>query len=120
MDKVYLLKNCSTCKRIFKEVEELADFEVIDIKENRLTTKEIDAFAKAAGGYEAILNKQSVKYRELGLANQRFEDNAYRAFLIKEYALLKRPVFVIEKKVFVGRSKNVVADLVSFLKARNR
>lgn len=117
MVKVYLLNNCSTCKRIYKEVSSLGDFEVIDVKANPLSIETIDKLAKLAGGYEIIFNKQSRKYREQGLAHKELSEQDYRQHLSQEYTFLKRPVFVVGKNVFAGNSKKNLSELIVHLNA---
>jgi len=115
MVKVYLLSTCSTCKRIYKEVSSLGGFEVIDIKANPLAIETIDYLAKLAGGYEVIFNKQSRKYREQGLAHRELSEEDYRQYLGQEYTFLKRPVFVVGKKLFAGNSKKNLSELIMHL-----
>ncbi len=115
MGKVYILNTCSTCKRILKEVQEYGKFDIVDIKKNPLQFNEIDRLAKMAGSYEAIFNKQSKKYREKGLAHVELTELDYRQYLSEEYTFLKRPVFVIDNKVFVGNSNKSVSNLTNYL-----
>lgn len=115
MGKVYILNSCSTCKRIVKEVQEYGKFEIVDIKKNPLQLNEIDRLAKMAGSYEAIFNKQSKKYREKGLAHIELSEEDYRQYLSEEYTFLKRPVFVIDNRVFAGNSNKSVSNLTNYL-----
>ncbi len=112
---VYLLKTCSTCKRILKEVSNFGKFEEIDVKAKQLTIKEIDVLAEKAGGYEEIFNKQSLKYRALGLKNKSLSESDYRNLLAEEYTFLKRPVFIVDNNVFVGNRKATIKALVDYL-----
>jgi len=113
--KVYLLKTCSTCKRILKEVSGFGDFEEVDVKTAPLSIEEIDELASKVGGYEAIFNKQSLKYRSLGLKNKELLEADYRQLLTEEYTFLKRPVFVLENGVFVGNRKSTIKALIDHL-----
>ena len=110
-----MLKTCSTCKRILKEASNFEKFEVIDIKNKQLSIEEIDDLAKKAGGYEAIFNKQSLKYRSLGLKDKDLSENDYRQLLTEEYTFLKRPVFVIDDNIFIGNNKSTVKELIDYL-----
>ena len=118
--KVYLLKTCSTCKRILKQVRDFGDFDVRDVKTNPLDIDEIDSLAKRAGGYELIFNKQSQKYRQQGLKNKDLSEDDYRQLLSEEYTFLKRPVFLIDDKIFVGNSNTTVDLLTKYLATTNK
>ncbi|WP_439184304.1 arsenate reductase family protein [Carboxylicivirga taeanensis] len=113
--KVYLLQSCSTCKRIFKQVAPHREFDVRDIKKEPLSKSEIDDLAEKAGGYEQIFNKQAQKYRQLVLKEKNLTEKDYRQFLEEEYTFLKRPVFIIDDKIFVGNSKATVDVLTNYL-----
>ncbi len=118
--KVYLLKTCSTCKRILKQVKLFGDFEVRDVKTEPLTMDEVDELAGKVGGYELIFNKQSQKYRQEGLKNKDLTEEEYRQLLSEEYTFLKRPVFVIDDKLFVGNSKTTIDLLTKYLASTNK
>jgi len=113
--KVYLLQSCSTCKRILKEVSNFGKFEVIDVKINALSIEDVDRLADKAGGYEAIFNKQSLKYRALGLKDKSLTESDYRKFLTEEYTFLKRPVFIVDNNIYVGNSKSTIKMLTDYL-----
>ncbi len=116
--KAYILKNCTTCKRILKGVRDYGSFEIIDIKNNPPSIEEVDELAKLAGSYEAIFNKQSKKYREKGLAHKNLTEEQFREYIIEEYTFLKRPAFHIGNQVFVGSSNKVVTSLNNYLSVK--
>jgi len=109
MRKIYYLASCSTCQRIIKELGGLSDFEMQNIKEEKMTTKQVDQMAKMAGSYESIFSRRAMKYRGLGLNEMKLEEKDYRKYIIEEYTFLKRPVLIIGDEIFVGNSKKVVA-----------
>ena len=118
--KVYLLQTCSTCKRIFKQVKTFGDFDIRDVKKEPLSIEEVDGLAKRAGGYELIFNKQSQKYRQQGLKDKNLTEDDYRQLLAEEYTFLKRPVFLIDDKIFVGNSNTTVDLLTKYLASTNK
>ncbi len=118
--KAYILKSCSTCKRILKGVKEYGKFDIVDIKTEPLNIDEVDYLAKKAGSYEAIFNKQSKKYREKGLAHKTLTEDEYRLLIIEEYTFLKRPVFVIDNMIFVGNSNKNVSNLMDYLNMKSK
>lgn len=109
------MKSCSTCKRILKQVLDFGDFEIRDVKLEPLIIEEIDLLAEKVGGYEMIFNKQSQKYRQQKLNEKNLSESDYRKLLTEEYTFLKRPVFVIDDKLFVGNSKATVDLLTKYL-----
>jgi arsenate reductase len=114
MKKIYHLKTCSTCQRILKEVNAANDFELQDIKTERITAAQLDAMAKMAGNYEALFSRKAMKYRVQGLHEKTLSEADYRELILDEYTFLKRPVIIIDESIFVGNSKKVMAEAVAF------
>jgi arsenate reductase len=94
------------------------EFDVRDVKTHPLTQAEVDELATKAGGYELIFNKQSQKYRQLGLKEKVLTEIDYRQLLTEEYTFLKRPVFLINDKMFIGNSNANVDLLTKYLASR--
>ena len=58
--------------------------------------------AKLSGSYESLFSRRAMKYKSLGLKDQKLEEEDYKNYILEEYTFLKRPVFVlIEDKIFV-------------------
>jgi len=113
MKKAYVLNSCSTCQRILKEIK--WEGEIQNIKEKNIDKKTLQALAKEHGSYEALFSKRAMKYRSLGLNEQELSEYDYRDWILKEYTFLKRPVFLIDDKTFVGNSKKVVEQIKAHL-----
>ena len=110
MKKVYFLQTCDTCKRILKEVNP-TDFERQEIKSNPVNVAQLEEMHKLSGSYEALFNKRAKLYKVLDLKNKPLSEADYRKFILEEYTFLKRPVFMVEDTIFIGNSKNVIAEL---------
>jgi|TARA_B110000908_G_scaffold38813_1_gene46747 arsenate reductase len=110
MKKVYFLQTCDTCKRILKEVNP-TDFERQEIKSNPVNVAQLEEMHKLSGSYEALFNKRAKLYKSLDLKNKPLSEADYRKFILEEYTFLKRPVFMVEDTIFIGNSKNVIAEL---------
>ncbi len=109
MKKVYYLATCSTCIRILKELNiDEASFVLQDIKSNKITKSQIEEMAKLSGTYESLFSRRAMKYKSMGLGSKKLSENDYKNLILEEYTFLKRPVFVINNKIFIGNSKNVV------------
>ena len=110
MKKVYFLQTCDTCRRILKEIN-LDGFEKQEIKTNPLTVEQLEEMRALANSYESLFNKRAKLYREKDLKNQQLSETDYRQYILDEYTFLKRPVFIIEDKIFIGNSKKVIEAL---------
>ena len=116
MRTVFYLKNCTTSKRVIKEVGIDKSFVMRDIKEEKLTPEEIDMLAKMAGSYQALFSKKARKYREYNLHLKDLTEDDYRKYLCEDYTFLKRPTIVADENIFVGSHKNTVKELDYYLK----
>lgn len=111
MKKVYYLSSCSTCIRILKEANLNQNFELQDIKTNKITTQQIEQMQKLAGSYESLFSRRAIKYKSMGLKNQNLAEDDYKKLILEEYTFLKRPVVVIDNQIFIGNSAKTVAAL---------
>lgn len=116
MKKIYYLSTCSTCKRIIEELGIGDDFEMQDIKFDKITPDQLDTMAGRAGSYEALFSKRSRQFRPLGLHEKALTEADYKKYILEEYSFLKRPVLLIDDDIFVGNSKQVVEAAARALK----
>ena len=123
MKKVYHLGNCTTCQSIIKEtaIDTLRQaqgdkFIMQDIKFEKITPAQLDEMKKMAGSYEALFSRRAMKYKELGLKDKNLEEKEYRKFILDEYTFLKRPVVIINDKIFIGSSTKTVEALKQAVK----
>ena len=114
MNKIYHLSNCSTCQRIIAQLKS-EDLVLQDIKTDPITESQLDALKQKSGSYEALFSRRAMKYRALGLHEQILSESDYKRLILEEYTFLKRPVIEVDDRVFVGSSKNIVADAITAL-----
>lgn len=107
MKRIFYLSTCDTCKRILNSWN-TEGIELQDIKTEPMTADQVDHMIGLAGSAEALFSKRARKYKELGLKDQDLSDAEVRELIIAEYTFLKRPVLVLDDKIFVGNSKKVV------------
>ena len=107
MKRIFYLSTCDTCKRILNSWN-TNGIELQDIKTEPMTAEQVDHMIGLAGSAEALFSKRARKYKELGLKDQNLSDAEVRELIIDEYTFLKRPVLVLDDKIFVGNSKKVV------------
>ncbi|MGO2696415.1 MAG: Spx/MgsR family RNA polymerase-binding regulatory protein [Bavariicoccus seileri] len=98
--------NCSTSKRIEKEVTAKGiPFEYRNIKTENPTVAELKQWRKLSGlPLKRFFNTSGTVYRELGLKDklkQMSEEEQYQ-LLATNGMLVKRPILVMTDKVFVG------------------
>ena len=108
MKKIYYLKSCSTCIRILKELHQGEGFELQNIKEDKITSSQLEKMAKMAGSYEALFSRRSMKYKALGLKDKELTEDDYKNYILDEYTFLKRPVIIINDDIFLGNAKKTV------------
>ena len=127
MKKIYYLGTCSTCAAIIKETgilrpfgklraQDNKDFEMQDIKTEKITAKQLDEMKKMAGTYEALFSRRAMKYKELGLKDKQLTEKDYRNYILEEYTFLKRPVVIVDDKLFIGSEKKTVEALKTAVK----
>ena len=112
MKKIYHLGNCTTSQAIIKETRITPDkFEMQDIKTCSITPEQLEEMKEMAGSYEALFSRRAMKYKEWGLKNKQLTEKDYRNYILKEYTFLKRPVVIVNDKIFIGSEKKNVAAL---------
>jgi len=110
MKKIYYLSSCSTCVRIITELGlNEKKFVFQDIKTEKMTASQLAEMKKMAGSYEALFSRVALKYRALGLDKLQLGEEDYKNYILQEYTFLKRPVIIIDDKIYIGNSKSNVA-----------
>ena len=113
MKKAYYLSQCSTCQRILNEVNWKGQLQ--DIRTEKISAEELDQMAKMSGSYESLFSRRALKYKSMGLKDKTLSENDFRQLILEEDTFLKRPVFIVNDKIFVGNSKTNVEALRSAL-----
>lgn len=112
MKKMYHLASCTTCQAIIKETKiGKAGVEMQNIREEKITPKQLEEMKKLAGSYEALFSRRALKYKELGLKDKQLSEEDYKNYLLTEDTFLKRPVTILNSQIFVGNDKKTVEAL---------
>ncbi len=111
MKKIYHLKTCDTCKKILKSIP-LDDFILQEIKSTPVTVKQLEELKKLSGTYESLFSRRAKKYKVMDLKNQNLTEIDYKQLILDEYTFLKRPVIIIDNKIFIGNSKKTIELLI--------
>ena len=117
MKKIYCLSTCDTCHAILKDIDaKKKGFELQDIKTEKITPQQLDEMKKMAGSYEALFSRRAMKYKSLGLKDKKLTENDYRNYILEEYTFLKRPVVILNNKIFIGSEQKTVEELKKAVK----
>lgn len=112
MKKIYHLGNCTTCQTIIKETAlDKCGFVMQDIKVEKITPAQLDEMKKIAGSYEALFSRRALKYKSLGLKDINLNEKDYQKYILDEYTFLKRPVVIINDKIFIGSENKTIEAL---------
>ena len=101
--------------RIIKSLSLGSDFIFQDIKEESVTVGQLVEMLKLAGSYESLFSKRAKLYKEMGLKNQSLIERDYKQYILEHYTFLKRPVIIIDNKIFIGNSKKNVKAIRTYL-----
>ena len=108
MKKIYFLSSCSTCAKIILELQiSSKTFEMQDIKTAKITLDQLNVMGKLAGNFESLFSRVALKYK--ALKKKPSTEEEYKKLIFEEYTFLKRPVILLNDKIFIGNSKNTIA-----------
>jgi Spx/MgsR family transcriptional regulator len=96
--KIYGLANCDTCRKARKWLDrfEIAH-EFIDYRDNPQSPENLVKWKDALGGWEAMVNKSSTTWRNLGPTRKSPGSDAEWKLLLREYPqLIRRPLVVMD------------------------
>jgi arsenate reductase (glutaredoxin) len=110
--KIFHLGTCTTCQGIIKDMAlEKKGFEMQDIKFEKITPAQLKEMKDLIGSYEALFSRRALKYKELALKDKKLSEEDYRKHILQEYTFLKRPVIIVNDKIFVG-SENKTKEAI--------
>lgn len=116
MNKIYYLKTCDTCKRILKQIDNIQEFQLQDIKEQPITVKQLDEIYAHTKSYKQLFNKRAKFYKEMGLKNENLSETDFKRYILEHYTFLARPVIFYNNEIFVGNSPKTVEKLLKTIK----
>lgn len=110
MNKLYYLSSCSTCKRIINQWSLTKAIDLIDVKKTPLDEKNLKELYKITNSYETLFNKRAQMLKKLNLNINLLDENDFKRLLLSHYSFLKRPVLLLNRKIFVGNSKKNIEE----------
>ena len=108
MKKIYHLGTCSTCQRILKELEPLDGVQLQEIKTEPITEEQLEEMKALSGSFESLFSKRAMLFRQRGLHEKQLSESDYKALILEQYTFLKRPVILVDGRIFIGNSKKTV------------
>lgn len=87
-----------------------------DIKFEKITPAQLKEMKDMAGSYEALFSRRALKYKTLALKDKKLNEEDYRKYILEEYTFLKRPVIIINNRIFVGSEKKIIEELKKAVK----
>ena len=85
----------------------------IDLKRASLSQDRLRELAAKVGSVEALFSRRSLKFRSMGIGNERFKDKDLVDLMASEYALIKRPVIEIDNGAAAGFSVKAYRNLLN-------
>ena len=112
--KLYGLEKCETCRKARNWLaRHKVAHEFVDYREQRAEPAMLKAWAKAAGGWESLINRSGTTWRNLLPARKSPHSDPEWLLLIKEYpALVRRPVLILDDgRVCIGFTDKLFSKL---------
>ena len=100
-----------------KEVGVDSSFELQNIKESPVSDSQLKELRRRVDSYEELFNKQSRVYKSEKLKEKDLTEDDIKNWILKEYTLLKRPIFLFDEAIFIGNSKKNIQSLQEYLNA---
>ena len=112
MKKIYYLKTCDTCKRILKQIKNIDQFQLQDIKEESVTVKQVEEMQALTDSYEILFSKRAKLYKEMGLKDENLTEADFKRYILEHYTFLARPVIIYNDQIFVGNSPKTIEAML--------
>jgi Spx/MgsR family transcriptional regulator len=111
---VYGLNTCDTCKKARNWLARHAvAHEFVDYREHPIPATKLKEYANAVGGWEKLVNRSSMTWRNLPEARRSPQSDPEWTLLIKEYPALVRRLLVVtaDGDVSIGFTDKTFAKL---------
>ncbi|RTZ44435.1 Spx/MgsR family RNA polymerase-binding regulatory protein [Candidimonas sp. SYP-B2681] len=112
--RLYGLKKCSTCLKARNWLEQRGvEFSFTDYRDHPIAGMQLAAWAEKLGGWEKLVNRASMTWRQLPDIRKSPSDDGQWQTLIAEFpALIRRPLAVTgDGDVSVGFSEKKYSEL---------
>ena len=105
---------CTTCQKAVAHPQErgVSIRSYRNLKEEPLSEDEVRALAAKVGGVEKLFSRRAMKYRQMGLHEQRLSEDDLVRLMAEEYTFVTRPVIVRGDRATAGFSAKRVDELI--------
>lgn len=112
MITLYGLKNCSTCKKAMKWLDEHSlSYTFVDYRDHPIEGTQLKSWAQQLGGWPKLVNRASPTWRQLPEDKKTPASDEDWLQLIAEFpTLVRRPVTVDSQMVTVGFKPDLYAQ----------
>ena len=87
----------------------LERYDLQDIKTTPTSFAQLEDMRKLAGSYQDLFSRRARLFKEKGLQLIQLSEEDYTALILEHYTFLKRPVIIVDDKIFIGNSKKEIA-----------
>lgn len=115
MKKIYHLSSCNTCAKIIKQLPSFDQFELQDIKTNKISAEQLLEMKKLSGSYESLFSRKARLYQSMNLKDKSLTEEDYKKLILDEYTFLKRPVIIFHQHIFIGNQKATIEKAISII-----
>lgn len=110
----YYLSSCDTCQRILRQLP-ADELELINIKESPPDLHQLKLLKEKAGSYRALFNTRAQLLKAMSQEEKPDSEEEFLTLLMQHYTFLKRPVAMVNNKIFIGNSPDAVEALIKAL-----
>lgn len=115
MNKIYYLASCDTCRKIIKSLPVNHNLVFRDIKQDPISVEELEEMQLLSGSYEALFSKKAQLYKSMDLKNKNLTEADFKKYILEHYTFLSRPVFIIDKQIYIGNSQQNILQVMKAL-----
>ena len=92
----------------------LDGFELQDIKTQPISISQLEDMYTLSGSYESLFSRRAKKYKSMGLKDQILNETDYKQLILSDYTFLKRPVIIVNERIFIGSDKKNLQQLKEY------
>ena len=92
----------------------LDGFEFQEIKTQPISISQLEDLYALSGSYESLFSRRAKKYKSMSLKDQILNETDYKQYILSDYTFLKRPVIIVNEKIFIGSDKKNLQQLKEY------
>ena len=92
----------------------LDGFELQEIKTQPISISQLEDMYTLSGSYESLFSRRAKKYKSMGLKDQILDETDYKQLILSDYTFLKRPVIIVNERIFIGSDKKNLQQLEEY------